>query len=157
MAVQSVQPLVQAALCGSRIRFRSWATALHWRGLRLRIRCTTGSSRRRRRALSLPVGDVFLVAGGARPWRNAGGLAASPVRPMIGNSTGKLGTCPEAKADAQRRKRPKVRFKYHATCWAGSSARGWADFVAGLWSPGWYRPIPADAGISTSKLSMVPV
>jgi hypothetical protein len=157
MAVQSVQPLVQAALCGSRIRFRSWTTALHWRGLGLHSRCASRSSRRRGRALGLPVSDVFLVAGGARPWRNAGGLAASPVRPMIGNSTGKLGTCPKAKADAERCKRPKVRFKYHATCWAGPSARGWADFVAGLWSPGWYRPIPADAGILATKLSMVSV
>jgi hypothetical protein len=131
MAVRSVQPLIQTAPCHRRIAGWSWIAALSrrgWRGSgaalggrRNRAAC---SSRRRYGALSLPVRDVFLVGWGTRTGRSAGGFAAGPVRPMVGNVAGKLGASPQTEAEAERCQRQKVSLEYHATRWVGPSARG---------------------------------
>jgi hypothetical protein len=142
MAVRSVQPLIQAAPCDSRIpgwsriaalsrrsrRRRYDSAALNRRhgsaALRWRSSCASRRGRGRHGPLGLPVGDVILVARRTRPGRSTAGLAAGPMRPMIGNRAGKLGACPETEAEAQRCQRQKRPIEYHATCWISPSARG---------------------------------
>jgi hypothetical protein len=128
MAVRTVQPLIQAAACDRPIAGWSRITALsRWRrchrSAALGRGCSSAAGRggRWQGALSLPVRDVILIARRSRPGRSIRGLAAGPVRPMIGNCAG---TSPETEAEAQRYQHPKRPIEYHATCWISSSARG---------------------------------
>jgi hypothetical protein len=51
------------------------------------------------------VGNEFLITRSARARRHPGRLAASPMRPLIGDIAGKLSTRAERYAEAQNRHR----------------------------------------------------
>lgn len=114
--MRSLQPLIQTAprdgpiigsgTGGGRRRLGAGSAGLRRCGCRLR-----------RVSAALPVRDKILIAGRARPRRRIAGLASGPVRPVIGNGSGKLGARPKTKAEAQRDERQRVPFKYHATRW----------------------------------------
>jgi hypothetical protein len=156
MAVRSVQPLIQAAprdcrvaaaggcrmaaLSGRRRRGSSVAldaalgiTLGRWGHLG---RCgTAGGGRSRQGPLSLPMGDIVLIACGPGPGRQAARLAASPMRPMIGNRARKLGASPKSKAEAEHRQRQKEPLRFHATCWINPTAKGMGWFRGGTVEP----------------------
>ena len=78
--------------------------------------------RLRRRRATLLVGDVVLIAGLTRPWRNVGRLAAGPVRPEIGRDAGDRATRPKSGSEAKHEQDQAEPLDYHDTHFGTHSA-----------------------------------
>jgi len=67
------------------------------------------------RAVGRLVSNELVVSGRARPRRNIIGLAAGPVRPMIGNKTGKLAARAQSQAETEHHQLHRRPLGYRAS------------------------------------------
>jgi hypothetical protein len=102
---------VQAAVADRRLAGPRIAGS---RGLQRTGRRGRRTGRRRGSAVGRLVSNELIVTGRARSRRNIVGLAAGPVRPMIGNKTGKLAARAQSQAETEHYQSHSRPLDYHA-------------------------------------------